>query len=178
MYSRVHGDCTPTRVWHTQEYVLPGYSKLRRSRLGPSLECLVTTVTMDSIVQKLHRVRGGSYTGARVFLASLRRTCRTASPYPTESNHLRLGFTKERYIHCRFNFLFSSRIYTFHVLKIIIFISKLSFMCFHSSKNVCSFFLMRRKYWLSIFVVCHSRSSSSFHCIMLARRFTAFIMPC
>src|SRR6218665_142795 len=59
MYSKV-------RVWHTLEYVLPGhcvYSRARPTRVGRTLEYVVTAVAMDYRFQKLPRVRGDSYTG-------------------------------------------------------------------------------------------------------------------
>src|SRR6218665_1450412 len=62
-YSRV----CPTRVWRTLEYVLyPGveYSRVRPTRVWRTLESM-TSVAMDSRVQKFPRVRGGSYTGPR-----------------------------------------------------------------------------------------------------------------
>src|SRR6218665_2628523 len=38
------------------------YSRVRSTRVGRTLEYVVTAVAMDSRVQKLPRVRGGSYT--------------------------------------------------------------------------------------------------------------------
>src|SRR6218665_1419503 len=56
MYSRV-------RVWRTLEYALPVCGVRRPTRVWRTLESMVTAVAMDSRVQKLPRVRGGSYTG-------------------------------------------------------------------------------------------------------------------
>ena len=68
MYSRVQVRCT-------LEYVLPGcgvlystpypgmaYCIVCPTRVGRTLEYVVTVVSMDARVQKLPRVRGGSYT--------------------------------------------------------------------------------------------------------------------
>src|SRR6218665_694911 len=72
MYSRV-------RVWRTLEYILPGCrvllstsypgvvcSRVSSIRVWRTLESMVTAVAMDSCVQKLPRVRGGSSTGEAV----------------------------------------------------------------------------------------------------------------
>ena len=65
MYSRVMVD-------RTLEYSYPGvaYSRVGPARVGRALEYMVTALAMDSRVQKLHRVRGGSYTGAGILFVS------------------------------------------------------------------------------------------------------------
>jgi len=55
MYSRVHGDCSPSRAL-----------RVRPTRVARTLEYVVTVVAMDSRVQKLPRVRGGSYKGTKI----------------------------------------------------------------------------------------------------------------